>query len=361
MKKLIFAITLSLCSISAWAIEPAGYFRVWQGFQKPELSHLRFLNELPPFMKETVDLYGGRALNNYIVVIPPKNRPSYIPDELALVALSSQEAYQQIRSTPEGQRYAERHWDVFDKNRSQSAKNLIDYSNELPSALTSNSAYDMIGKNIDWAQGANFVFIGTRQKSQSTVQFLAHLKTHIELAKKVMTPKGLRGYIIIANENYEIAYLNWESKDAHDKVLQSPEGQVVLKDAGEFMDTLMYEPAEAFKAGSSVSEGVAYSTLQKDAGSKTSENHVADPMEFAAEVSKSYAEGDSNDSSGWGGCEYDEAQSEPQLHIGCAGARDILVHGGEIFTVGFSCYFDFALISSQGGEQLYEVLNVDCN
>lgn len=121
----------------------------------------------------------------------------------------------------------------------------------------------MIGEDIDWATGVNFVYIGTRKSDQLPHQFLERLKSHVELAKSVMNPKGLRGYIIIANENYEVAYLNWTSQAAHDSALQSQDGQMVFQDAGEFMDPLMYEPARAFEAGQPISQGAAYSTLQK--------------------------------------------------------------------------------------------------
>ena len=197
-------------TVNAQTIDKAAYFRVWQGFQKPELTSEQFLNELPSFMKNTVDLYQERALNNYIVVIPPTNRPAFIPDELALVTLHSKEIYEAIRATPEGQKYSARHWDVFNKSNSKSAA-FIDYSKVNPEELIHNTAYDVIGNQINWARGFNAVFIGIKKSELSSAQFLHKLQSHIELAKSTMQPKGLLGYIIIANDNYEIAYLNWES------------------------------------------------------------------------------------------------------------------------------------------------------
>src|SRR5688572_13444607 len=97
--------------VSAQSVDIANYYRVWQGFQKSEMTNAEFLNVLSSFMKATVDLYKSKALNNYIVIIPPAVKPSFVPDELALVALSSKEDYDLIRSTPEGQAYSARHWD----------------------------------------------------------------------------------------------------------------------------------------------------------------------------------------------------------------------------------------------------------
>jgi len=268
MKNKTKLFTLTLASVLAGALPAsaayeANYFRAWQGFKKSSLSDETFMRELPDFMKKTVDLYQNRALNNYIVAIPPLEKPAYIPDEIALVALSSEEDYQSIRNTPEGKKYSARHWDIFDKNTSHSAKHLIDYNQERPDKLDSNWAYDMIGQPIDWSDGVNYVFIGVKKPNGSKGSFLERLKSHIEIARETMEPKGLRGYIVIANENYEIAFLNWESQISHDNAGVSKKGKVVFDDANEFMDVLMYESAAGFTAGKSITYGKAYSTLQK--------------------------------------------------------------------------------------------------
>ena len=84
-------IALVFLSLPAQSVEKATYFRAWQGFKTPALSEQQFLRDLAPFMRETVDLYQGRALNNYIVIVPPAGKPAFVPDEFALVALSSKE------------------------------------------------------------------------------------------------------------------------------------------------------------------------------------------------------------------------------------------------------------------------------
>jgi hypothetical protein len=240
----------------------AGYFRVWQGFHKIELSNADFLGSLASFMKATVDIYKERALNNYIVIIPPATKPSFIPDELALVALNSKENYDLIRATPEGKAYSAHHWDIFERTNSQSAP-LINYCSERPDSLISQTAYDVLGAPTDWSSGYNTVFIGTKKSSLSSTEFLKRLQRHIENAKAVMAPKGLKGYIVIANENYEVAYLNWESKQAHDSAGLSDGGRAVFAEANEIMDVLMYQQAKSFNAGEAVSAGEAYSNLQK--------------------------------------------------------------------------------------------------
>ncbi len=262
VKSLILMVMIWSLNVNAQSIDSANYFRVWQGFQRAELSQQDFYNSVAGFMKATVDLYKGRALNNYIVIIPPVVKPSYIPDELALVALNSKESYDQIRATPEGQAYSARHWDIFDRATSKSAP-LVDFTVENPSQLVNQNAYDMIGKANNWAVGYSTVFIGTKKAGLSSELFLSRLHTHVKLAKTVMVPKGLKGYIFIANENYEIAYLNWESKEAHDAAGATEGGQSVFNDAKEIMDVLMYQQAKNFNAGEAISAGEGYSTLQR--------------------------------------------------------------------------------------------------
>lgn len=262
MKSLLLVAMIWGSNVSAQTIDSANYFRVWQGFQRSELTPSEFHASVADFMKLTVDLYKGRALNNYIIIIPPAIKPSYIPDELALVALSSKDSYDQIRATPEGQAYSAKHWDVFDKNTSKSAP-LIDFTSANPSELIHQTAYDMIGRPNNWATGYSTVFIGTKKAGMTSESFLSRLQAHVKLAKSVMVPKGLKGYIFIANENYEIAYLNWESKEAHDAAGATEGGQSVFNDAKEIMDVLMYQEAKSFNAGDAISAGQGYSTLQR--------------------------------------------------------------------------------------------------
>ena len=265
MKSLLQIVLVALmltANAKAETTDSAHYFRAWQGFQKADLSSEQFLTGLSGFMKDTVDIYKGKALNNYIVILPPANKPAYIPDELALVALNSKENYDAIRMTPDGQSYSARHWDFFDKATSKSAP-MTDYGSARPDSLITNNAYDMMGEAIDWANGYNAVFIGTKKENLTSKDFLTKLQSHIENAKAVMGPKGLKGYIVIANENYEIAYLNWESRAAHDAALVTEEGKAVFAEAGNIMNVLMYQQAVNFNAGDKVTPGSAYSNLQK--------------------------------------------------------------------------------------------------
>jgi hypothetical protein len=62
--------------------------------------------------------------------------------------------------------------------------------------------------------------------------------------------------------NFEIAYLNWPSKEAHDKAFATEAGKSIFADGSQFMDTLMYAPAEDIKPGAPVIPGHFYKTVK---------------------------------------------------------------------------------------------------
>ena len=252
-----------LLSCSHMQAQEANYFRVWQGFQKPTLSKADFLQTLPSFMKATVDLYHyqNNSLVNYIVVIPPKNKPSFIPDELALVALSSKNDYQFIRQTSEGQKYSESHWSLFNKENSKSSEPII---STLPSnTFVHNQSYDMIGNPINWSRGYTMVYIGLRKSTITQSDFLENLTEHATLFKQIMQPKGVLGYILIANNDYEIAYVNWSSKAAHDNAFKNTEGAKIAENGSQILDNLYYQnirPIDVYQ-DLNVNEGESFSML----------------------------------------------------------------------------------------------------
>ena len=81
---------------------------------------------------------------------------------------------------------------------------------------------------------------------------------------------------------------------------------------------------------------------------------IANPMQYAEQNSKSFAEGDANDNSGWQGCEYQPSGADT-IAIECRGSRQILIHGGEMVTGSFVCNYEFE--AAAGG---YAVLAEEC-
>ena len=249
----IFALILLAVQISQAAPE-ATYYRVFQGFKKPSLSSAQFLNILPDFMNATTSLYGD-VLNEYHVAIPPQNKPSFIPDEFALVSLSSEAEYRAMRATPEGQNYSAAHWDVFDKDTSKS----LPLEPGIPNVLVSQTAYNVIGEPNDWSSGATLFYVGTRKSHIRKTDFLEKLSQHILQVEMAFKPYGLKGYIVIADENYEVAYMNWTSYEDMEYALLAPEGKRILRTADSMMDTLQWNGESAFQ-GNSVMQNRFYRT-----------------------------------------------------------------------------------------------------
>ncbi len=70
--------------------------------------------------------------------------------------------------------------------------------------------------------------------------------------------------------------------------------------------------------------------------SKTVENYMA----YGNFVSREYALGDANDSSGWRGCN-EAVNNGNEVGLVCEGVRTILVHGGKRVDVNYYCEFRF--------------------
>lgn len=254
----LFILLLLSVSQFAMAAETAAYYRVWQGFKKQDVSTTEFMQLLPSFMNQTTDLYQN-VLSNYIVVIPPINKPSFIPDEFALVAINAEDNYRQIRQTPEGQNYSDAHWDVFDRNTSKSAAMKMFYSENV-NELESNTAYNILEQPVDWSKGITTVYIGIKKLNLDSTNYLQRLHRHIDAVAKAYKTMGLNGYIVIANDNYEVAYMNWISREAMQTAFTSKIGAELNLDANEIMDLLQFQEASPFNKYTVEADAV-YSTI----------------------------------------------------------------------------------------------------
>lgn len=246
----------------AIASEQATYFRVWEGFRKPAITSAEFLNGLPGFMDATLDLYG-RKLNQYIVGVPPALSPEIIPDEFALLAFKDKADYDQARNSPEGRVYARSHWQLFSPETSKSLP-LSRYSADHPDSLQHHRAYQMLDKPIDWRSGTSVFFIGTRKSGVPKDLFLNRLSRHTRMAAVRMLRHGLRGYIVIANENYEAAFMNWSSEDDMARAFTTEDGKAVMQDAQEIMDTVMWTTGKDASSTSGIAPGSVLKTIPLD-------------------------------------------------------------------------------------------------
>lgn len=252
--KTCLILSLLLFSSCAHASGPAHYLRLWRGFQLPAFTDAHFQGELPSFMRATTTLYGN-ALSNYLVALPPSGRPAFVPDETALLAFGVESEYQRIRQTPEGRRYGESHWELFDRTRSGSL--VVAHTPKVPSALVANTAYDFGLGGIDWSKGHTTYFVGLKKPGQG--DFFTRLAKHVSLVRDSFLAFGLRGYVVVATADYELAIMNWESDESMSKAFGSLFGQAVMKDGQEFLDNLQRNSAARFD-GLRAEPGSFYST-----------------------------------------------------------------------------------------------------
>lgn len=85
--------------------------RFWRGFAQNRLAYPQFISLInQKLIPQTITVNAGRGLLGYLPFVFPSVKPDYLPDEIAIVAYSSKEAYQTIRSTAEGVAYGDLHF-----------------------------------------------------------------------------------------------------------------------------------------------------------------------------------------------------------------------------------------------------------
>jgi hypothetical protein len=67
-----------------------------------------------------------------------------------------------------------------------------------------------------------------------------------DLYKRAFAKRGLKGYVVVATDDWEIAWMNWESEQAMSAAMDSPEGKRIVEDAGKWMATAQWSTAGAF-------------------------------------------------------------------------------------------------------------------
>lgn len=101
--------------------------------------------------------------------------------------------------------------------------------------VTPKTNYHVYQKIVGWNEGHSTFFLGIRKKGYSKDKFLSHMSRHVRLAKKNLDSIAL-GYFFMATSDYEIAIINWKSKESMTKMFQTDKGKEVAKDGQTFMD-----------------------------------------------------------------------------------------------------------------------------
>lgn len=203
MKNLVKNATVTLIIMASLAADAAPYYRFWRGYKRAELSEAQFVRGLNSgFLSTTIKVGGGRGLVGYVPAILPETSPQInMPNEIALVIYSSEQTYNQIRSTPEGKAYGDSHWDYFDKARG--SKSLV--PEVYKGTIENEHAYDLLQSDADWRRG-EAVFTISKIKGD--------FRPYLQLMQNSFRQTGLVSYIILVQGDILYEYQLWSSHES---------------------------------------------------------------------------------------------------------------------------------------------------
>lgn len=239
---------LMLSSRALPAEEPSdsGFCRFWRGFRKDGSSAAEFQKRLATeFMPATVATPGKFGLRAYLVVLPPEDHPAFVPDEIALVIYGSEAKYREMNSNPEGKKYQESHWDVFQRGPSGS---LVPqpFSGSVGELPEKGLAFDLLEKPVDWQAGHSLFIMSFRRPGIGTSDFGNNISMYIRSMRAAFPACGLRGCLVLVTDQSVMTFMNWESRDAMESAAASPDGKAIARAAGKILETHMQATAREF-------------------------------------------------------------------------------------------------------------------
>ncbi|HEV3316179.1 MAG TPA: hypothetical protein VG488_04375 [Candidatus Angelobacter sp.] len=208
---------------------PPESVRVWRGYKLSSLPQQTFLANLGGiFIPVTAILQRLYGLTAYLPTVLPTDKPSGVPDEIALVFYTAQQAYNDTKLIVAGRAYSLLHSAVFDLTQSQSG-----FPTLLGNKLDFDTPYYLFPESADWQSGFSQVFVGTRKANvqppafaASILAFLDHLRKH--------HPAGLDGAVVCVSSDWVIYWEHWKTEGA------SLHGQI--SGLAELADLLLLQP-----------------------------------------------------------------------------------------------------------------------
>ncbi len=185
---------------------PPDAVRVWRGFKLETLSPKDFLAALGSiFIPATAQLQRLYGLTAYLPTVLPLDKPSGVPDEIALVFYRTQKAYDDTKLTVPGRAYSSLHSTVFGFPQSESG-----FPGALGDRLKFDTPYCLFSDRADWMSGVTRVFVGTRPDGTTSRTFALGL---VKFAKGLQQhrPKGLDGAVLHATEGWVLYWEHWTS------------------------------------------------------------------------------------------------------------------------------------------------------
>lgn len=271
-----FLVLVTLFFAVAAPAADAPYYRFWRGMKreyhvkdsgKKDAEGFRIFEEdktRPMTTKEFRDLINEwlipattsccaeSSLVAYMPLLTEEGKkPASIPDEIALIVYSSEDAYKKTRADKkniEAYTYGPLHGDVFDMAKSNS---LVPTAYAGKVDLNPAAAYDVLSTPVDWQKGYTFVRIALLNQK-------ANLERHLSDVKANAAKLNLMGYVVLVTKDYIVEYQNWLERaawKAHYHRASMPETKPVLEMVASELkqtpgkDPLRYDPLSFEKAG----------------------------------------------------------------------------------------------------------------
>ena len=182
---------------------------VWRGFRLASVAPRDFLTALGSiFIPVTARLQSLHGPTAYLPTVMPLDKPSGVPDEIALVFYRTRQAYDDTKLTAPGRAYASLHSTVFGFPPSEGS-----FPSALAESLKFDTPYYLFADRADWMTGFTQVFAGTRPARMTVLDFASSL---FSFAKDLQRnrPKGLEGAVLHVTEDWVLYWEHWTNQRA---------------------------------------------------------------------------------------------------------------------------------------------------
>jgi len=222
----ILSSLLIIFSLQAVAADPEPMLRFWRGFVNADANETVLKDRLnKELLPETIRVGKGKGLTAYLPALyPSQGRPRFLPVEVALVAYSSKETYEAIRSTPEGIAYGELHFvdGMFEKktedgyiSKSEVAVPFTGAVTLPPStsaAQTEAVAYGIGADQIDWQKGHAFLETLERKGATEDAAISTDAAAYLTQLESFRKQNRLMAALVLVNRKYVLSLLSFKDE-----------------------------------------------------------------------------------------------------------------------------------------------------
>ena len=91
-----------------------------------------------------------------------------------------------------------------------------------------------------WNSGTTKILVARNKPNVSPEKFQEELSKHLFLARNILVPQGLRGYLVYVGADFEIALLNFESEQQQQLIWGSKESVQANVHAASFLELVSF-------------------------------------------------------------------------------------------------------------------------